>query len=862
MANTNQINTNENNGTKKFLDRVGLETFYNLLQFKFADTYADKEHYHDDRYSKIDHDHDTVYSKLGHDHDNVYAKKDWVDEELSYKLGATQKAVSSYTADSASTAETANISNKVSHPLTIKHGTSVKTYDGHEDITIDLVDLIEVTYAELVDLKNNSKLNPGSKYCIIDYNTIVEKGEFTSAGHSFDIIVEAISENVLSENAQACRCFNSKRDHGVETNSDIFNYTDKNDWYYYGHAYGGPTLPDDVLKLKNEANIDVVSTDYGKIQISDVNQYLNKIFRITLQGTDGNGNKIRGFGATLIKDRVIQDYDFGFRDEFYLRLPESATTGEYVLRFYAVGTESDMNDGYAGARAEVFDATSHFNNSDLNAWKLKYCLDNDSNRFDWANSSGKGVIYYMKDEFDNEAPYDFKNILINGKYTFNYQINGVDYDGSVKYGNICFGNKLCSDATAETSTNKPGLPKIVFNNTSENAICKFNTFSNNAWNISFGNGCYYNEFIGKCENISLGNNCFMNVFHEYCESNTLKDGNTNNTFGNNCTNNTLYEGCSHNTFGNNCTNNILKNECSYNKFDTFCANNYLDLYCNDNTFGNNCTGNKFANTCTNNKLGSNCIGNMFGVNCVSNELDNYCEANILGCNSSWQYPENISDVTEGSCIGNKFGNNCVKIYLQNACMYNVFAANCGVDKTLTDTKVGNNFGRGCEGNTFGIYCTGNTFGDNCSYNNFDEYAQYNTFGSSCQSNIFGIYAVNCLFGDYVLRCKVGSKSNGCKISTNSNGTTLLNNIKLVDFGNECGVNLYVNNTSTTYLQNYRIANGLTGNIEITGNNPRGRSYITSIGKDSSGVIVQKCLEDFKSSISTTYSAGTLTISLI
>lgn len=37
MANTNQVNTNENNGTKKFLDRVGLETFYNLLQFKFAD---------------------------------------------------------------------------------------------------------------------------------------------------------------------------------------------------------------------------------------------------------------------------------------------------------------------------------------------------------------------------------------------------------------------------------------------------------------------------------------------------------------------------------------------------------------------------------------------------------------------------------------------------------------------------------------------------------------------------------------------------------------------------------------------------------------------------------------------------------
>jgi hypothetical protein len=31
-------------------------------------------------------------------------------------------------------------------------------------------------------------------------------------------------------------------------------------------------------------------------------------------------------------------------------------------------------------------------------------------RFEWATEKGKGVIYYMKDEWGNEAPYDFKNI--------------------------------------------------------------------------------------------------------------------------------------------------------------------------------------------------------------------------------------------------------------------------------------------------------------------------------------------------------------------------------------------------------------------------------------------------------------------
>ena len=45
------------------------------------------------------------------------------------------------------------------------------------------------------------------------------------------------------------------------------------------------------------------------------------------------------------------------------------------------------------------------------AWELKYCIDNDTDRFAWADSeNGKGVIYYLKDEWNNEAAYDFKSI--------------------------------------------------------------------------------------------------------------------------------------------------------------------------------------------------------------------------------------------------------------------------------------------------------------------------------------------------------------------------------------------------------------------------------------------------------------------
>ena len=42
---------------------------------------------------------------------------------------------------------------------------------------------------------------------------------------------------------------------------------------------------------------------------------------------------------------------------------------------------------------------------------MKYCLDNDTTRFAWADTAGgKGVIYRMTDEHGNECPYDFKNV--------------------------------------------------------------------------------------------------------------------------------------------------------------------------------------------------------------------------------------------------------------------------------------------------------------------------------------------------------------------------------------------------------------------------------------------------------------------
>ena len=82
------------------------------------------------------------------------------------------------------------------------------------------------------------------------------------------------------------------------------------------------------------------------------------------------------------------------------------------------------------AKVRKKDGDTYFANSNLDAWKIWYCLDNDENRFDWADSeNGKGVIYRMIDEYNNDCPFDFKNIPMSDGYktVFSYENEDSQY---------------------------------------------------------------------------------------------------------------------------------------------------------------------------------------------------------------------------------------------------------------------------------------------------------------------------------------------------------------------------------------------------------------------------------------------------
>ena len=243
--------------------------------------------------------------------------------------------------------------------------------------------------------------------------------------------------------------------------------------------------------------------------------------------------------------------------------------------------ESTINEV---ARAVKHNGDTYFAECDLNAWKIWYCLDNDTTRFAWADSAnGKGVIYRMIDEFDNDIPYDFKNIQFKHPndtatyphyyYTFASDNIEDNTDCSLDISNACYSNTIKNNLSMEGINEHPMiLNQIIF----IGKACFCNVFGYDCNSNSFGGFCAYNTFGNGCGSNSLGSNCFAN---------TSGDGFRSNTFGDNCVDNIFGDICFDNTFGNDCRDNSLGNNCQYNTFGNGC---------NDNTFGNNCQYIKFA----------------------------------------------------------------------------------------------------------------------------------------------------------------------------------------------------------------------------------------------------------------------------
>ena len=439
--------------------------------------------------------------------------------------------------------------------------------------------IVSTTYSELRELRDNGGLIPGQQYRITDYHCTTAQENTRAADHRFDIIVTADDESTLNENARAIQ-----------------------------HEGGELT---GLLVTNQSAGIEKsYIRDFSKDEkISDVSYY-------AWYNTDGED-----YIYTNILDITEQlDASQLFIIQEGVAAPVSQLLPDIVM------TADPITEDY-------------FANSNLAAWELKYCLDNDVTRFYWAvvktnaklarhgdilpyirsieddasedylyrlawkrdidilysaveepaasdgledspsshfsgytmdelglifepasENEGFGVIYYMKDEFNNECPYDFKNIQFYRKYnsgTQTYSDIGTSLDGNAHY---TFNGYLGENI--DLSLNNSSIVQLngekVFGNSIKEYTELFYIFTQMGTKVSR---------LLKLNNICLIGDCHNNTFKKDCFNNTIEVG-FSNIFGNECSNNTL---C-------NANNNIFENSCCYN----YLYRSY------DNTFKSEC----------------------------------------------------------------------------------------------------------------------------------------------------------------------------------------------------------------------------------------------------------------------------------
>ena len=196
-----------------------------------------------------------------------------------------------------------------------------------------------------------------------------------------------------------------------------------------------------------------------------------------------------------------------YRITDYVTLTKSAS--EYTSAQHAfdiIVTADSTNTLNENAGAIQHEGDTYFVNSNLSAWKLKYKLDNDIEKFDWVDDNCKGVIYEMVDEFDNNLPYDFKNIQFKRYSTTGYIEGLVGYDSvgdwsdlnNVESKYLYTFSMISNDNTIQdTSLN------IYSNNTNKLDVC-----SNHYLLYSKDSKQYLNNIVHVCqENLEEGFVC-------------------------------------------------------------------------------------------------------------------------------------------------------------------------------------------------------------------------------------------------------------------------------------------------------------------------------------------------------------------
>ena len=648
--------------------------------------------------------------------------------------------------------------------VTKEEGKGLSTNDFTDPLKNKLESLntmIKVTWSELVSLRNNAQLIPGCFYRITDYECTTTQADTRSDGHPFDIIVLALTNNSLSEEARAClhspddnyfqnivqKVTSASWNEGVTLEDvEILAYMRSNWEPSYGQELPG-TSPSSSLHesagvitqlttFKNEDGLDVPAM-FNPCPEGDASHDCYYVYdgTFTIDGevydkwheyiiSDGDFNDAYYLTqnlvtATLVKTctpkcnmdawrlkysldnnrfRYVWAHSMSINlelNERYYRNPKYDENGHWAWSYPGNETDVAYTDPNPVVGGTLYTGT-YSSTSNTNADRI---TDVDS-------SEGKGVIYYMKDEYGNECPYDFKNIIFTNGGSLGFTFDSDKEDATIKspvaYNNVIKEN--CSSGGFQLPFNKiiniydvDIIGNVFGLNSTNNIIDGYNT--NCSYNV-LKNGCTGNHILGEC-NI-LGNNCSSNyigtnsnrnVFADNCSNNNLQVRCSNNTFESDCNSNKLYPDVSYNYFGKRSSNNNLLTNANYTRIGCWSNRNTINANSNKNTIGNNCQNNviagdsnTLADNCQNIKMqgASGSISNYFGCGCSNITLGYSCIYNFFGSNCSEIKFVSANDRPLSGCEYIRVGDGCsnVTIKVNSTPLKNLRIGNSIKNKTI------------------------------------------------------------------------------------------------------------------------------------------------------------------------------------
>lgn len=506
-------------------------------------------------------------------------------------------------------------------------------------------------------------------------------------------------------NTERRKILNYRNDSGISPNPDNIDY---------GEIAIGYKKDNEAIYIKNTTN-EIV--DFTPISIVNLTYNELKNLRDNSKLKPSQYYRITDFVTTVAND------------------PEARSAGH---PFDLIVLALDKNKLHEECHAIHHESDTYFADCNLAAWKIWYCLDNDTTKYAWADTvNGKGVIYRMIDEWGNDCPYDFKNVQFKRYWTNGFSIIGQGttkdiilqgYYGTVSKKAIDKNDYLFCFTFTRLNNILANYEKgsVIQSNVLDESIQTEGLDTdakddklNNQYGYNFHNRCR-NNILKPTETglvvdtkeymtFILLNNVFITVKESGYEA---YHPSFDNTLGSSCVNNTFGSSIYGLSFLSRCINNIFGNNCYSNSFGNNCRDNLFGNDCHYNQFGNECIGNSFGNNCNNNSFGNECSGNSFGNDCRANSFGKYCYDNSF--RTKFMY--NSFGTT---CSYSSFGNNCMHNSFGNGCLYNSFGNDC----------VYNSFGKDCEYISFGKDCSSNTFGNKCSSNTFGNEFKYNALGN-------------------------------------------------------------------------------------------------------------------------------------